>query len=288
MDISNFINFRNKWLHLVFDVFLLSALSVGLLYIGELIKNQINAPFIIQSPENIRVLVFLLYLILFFIACKTIGRWILNLRNRNRIYKFRSQDWPSNWVFTGRPNSTDSSELVVQSTRAGCLLKNYFWKDFRMTFEMKFMTEHKTIGIVFRAEDLDNYFMLQLSDKHKCIKPHVRYQGGWDVFQPVETDIFGDTGYLNVSLEVKNNTVYLEVKNHLEFTWVLPTHVDVNYRESGVEIKESGTINEDINKGIKIAGHVQDIPFRLGYGKIGFRASPGEGAIIRGLKIKPL
>lgn len=45
---------------------------------------------------------------------------------------------------------------------------------------------------------------------------------------------------------------------------------------------------EDINKGLKIAGHVREIPFRLDYGMVGFRAYPGEGAIIRGLKIKPL
>ena len=138
----------------------------------------------------------------------------------------------------------------------------------------------KTVGIVFRAEDLDNYFMLELSDKHKELKPHVRYHGGWDVIYPIKKDIFSSLDFMNIIFKVKNNTAYLYVDSHLELTWVLPTHVDVMHIESGSEKKsEEATPDER---------YVQEIPFRMQFGMVGFRAYPGQGSIIRGLKIDTL
>lgn len=67
----------------------------------------------------------------------------------------------------------------------------------------------------------------------------------------------------------------------------MPTHVDVFYRESGVQISDENQEKEN-DKGKKVAEHVQEIPFRNELGMIGFRAYPGQGAIIRGLKIKSL
>lgn len=291
MDISRFLNFRDRKQFLL-DVliwFVSGFYAVWLYNLVLVLYVKFNAIFISwKLPDAVIVATISLLSVMFFVIFKDLIRLFWTIINTGRIYEFDSSDWPDKWIFNGCPKLMDEGNLAIQSSRAGCLLENYFWKNFRMTFEMKFMTEHKTIGLVFRAEDLDNYFMIQLSKKHGCFKPHIRYRGGWEVFQPVATDIFSNIDSLKVSLEVKNNTAYLELNNHLEFTWILPTHVDINYRESGVEIKENGTINDDINKGMKIAGHVQEIPFRLGYGKIGFRASPGEGAIIKGLKVESL
>lgn len=205
-------------------------------------------------------------------------------------YKFRGQDWPKEWIFSGRPEQIGPSELLIKWSRAGCLLKNYYWKNFKMTCEVKFLDIFdKTIGFVFLAENLDNYFMLELSAKHNQIKPHVRYRGGWDIVEPTEKRFVGD-GYFGVVLELKSSVAYLYIDGSLSFTWNLPTHVDVVYRESGVNSNtESSTEREDDKpNGRKVAEHVQKIPFSNNGGMIGFRAHPGQGAIVRGLTISPL
>lgn len=291
MDISRFLNFRDRK-QLFLDVltwFVSGFCAVGCFNFFLVLSIKLNVYFISwKLPDAINVVAISLLSVMFYALFKFFVLQVWILKNKGKVYEFDSNDWSDKWIWSGDPKLTEEGNLSIQSSRAGFLLENYFWKNFRMTFEMDFMTEHKTIGLLFRAEDLDNYFMIQLSKKHECFKPHIRYRGGWDVFQPIVTDVFSNTNSLKVRLEVKNNTAYLMVNNNLEFTWILPTHVDVNYRESGVAIKENETNHEDINMGMKIAGHVQEIPFRLGYGKIGFRASPGEGAIIKGLMVEPL
>jgi hypothetical protein len=232
----------------------------------------------------------------------------INLR-KNKTYIFSSNDWPNKWVFNGKSELIDKTYLFIKSSRAGSVLKNYYWKNFRMSFEMKFHPDNfrnqKLIGIIFRATDLDNYFMIEIGEdavRYKklndqgdesgdyilvsSIKPHVRYKGGWEIMSIEEIlPKFDFTTFKKVVLQVKDNEVCLFYKGDPVFYWVLPTHVDVNHIESGV--KEE--IEEKKNITIKtFAEHVQDIPFRLNYGLVGFRAYVKHGAIIRGLKIEPL
>ena len=129
--------------------------------------------------------------------------------------------------------------------------------------------------------------MLELSDKvyeqkeEKGFKPHVRYRGGWDVIWPhIKSNALSSDEYIGIVLEVKDNTASLYVNNHLELTWILPTHVDVMYMEATSEKKPDQASPDE--------KYVQEIPFRLQFGMIGFRAHPGQGAIVRGLKVEAL
>jgi hypothetical protein len=283
MEISRFINFKDRLPYVVGSLVLLTLIGYFLHWLGHVIYTYKATPiFIKNSPEPIIVIAFLTYLVVLFFLVKALIKeariFILHLSHK--VYKFNSEDWPDKWIFSGKPESEAISELSAKSSRAGCLLKNHYWKDFRMTFEMKFINNlDPKVGIIFRAEDLDNYFMLELSNKDKEIRPHVRYHGGWDVIHPnPKTQAFDNPDYMNIVLEVKKSTAYLYANGHLELTWKLPTHVDVMYRESGSKEKEKSDPDEK---------YVQEIPFRSRAGMIGFRAHPGQGATIRGLTVEP-
>lgn len=296
MNIDQYIHFRNyKNKQLLLITIVLAILSWGIFKLTNHLETSGLLPeFIVKSPEPIRVVAFFYILILAFILIESFWKWFESLDKRNKTYKFRSQDWPSEWIFNGAPESISIPELFVKSSRAGCLLENYIWKNFKMTFELNFLDNlYKHVGIIFRAVDLDNYFMLEImqdSPHHDTpdegnksgIKPHVRYRGGWELFYFEEKD-FDFSEFVKVTLEVKENTAYLYYKDALIFTWILPTHVDVNHIEAGVR---QNNITESTGKAVTEI--VQRILFKEKYGMIGFRAHPGQGAIIRGLKIEPL
>lgn len=298
-------DFRHKWQSILWDVIILSFLGVALLGAGEIIRSWEQTPkFIIDSPETIRIAAFFLWLIFSFGLVKLGLEKYQNEKQlvKDEEYNFKSSDWPSKWIFNGKTETTtELDELFVKSSRAGCLLKTHIWRNFRITFEMKFVDSlMKNIGIAFRAEDLDNYLMLEIfreyrgsSDgKHMWksgIKPHVRYKGGWEIVYPEANDEFDFSDFTQVAIEAEGDTVKLFHRRTLMFTWVLPTHVDVNHIEAG--FKENKDSNDDKEKkviGKDTVGFVREMPFRYKYGMIGFRAHPGQGAIIRGLTVEPL
>lgn len=297
MNIDQYIHFRNyKSKQLILITIILAILSWGILRLANYLEASGLLPdYIIRSPEPIRVVAFFYILILAFILLESFWRWFESLDKRNKTYKFRSQDWPREWIFNGAPESISTSELFVKSSRAGCLLENYTWKNFKMTFELKFLDDlYKHVGIIFRAVDLDNYFMLEimqdsphhgslLSGNRSGIKPHVRYRGGWELMYFEEKKDFDFSDFVKITLEVKENIAYLHYKDSLIFALILPTHVDVNHIEAGVK---QNNITESTGKAVTEV--VQEILFREKYGMIGFRGHPGQGAIIRGLKIVPL
>lgn len=308
MDINRFLDFKEKR-KLIIDVIIWFISGFILLSIGKSLENLLRGQgdlasrYIIIPPETVKVAVFFLLLVLLFVLIKSLRRWIEISINKNKAYRFNSKDWPCKWIFNGRTGIVDDTYLCVKSSRAGSLLKDHYWKDFKISFEMKFITDNfrneKQFGLIFRAEDLDNYFMLEIGedaeeykDKSKkaksSIKPHVRFKEGWELMDVEEITPSSDfSEFVKVSLGVKEDTAQLFYNNVPIFRWVLPTHVDVNHVESGVKDNKEKT--KDIIVGGAFDGHVRKIPFRLGYGQIGFRAHWNHAdTLIRNLRIKPL
>lgn len=290
MGFDQYVFFRNyKWRQLIIVFLSLALLSWGILYVSSLL-SAVLPDYIVKAPEPIRVVGFFSLLVVLFILLETLWKEALNLHKRDKIYKFRLRDWPDKWVFNGKTEPTsDPAGLHIKSSRAGSLLKNYLWKNFRMSLEMKFPGHPMNfVGIVFRALDLDNYFMLEIIQKSPFennksgIKPHVRYQGAWEIMDLTEKSFLDFSDFVKVTLEAIDNTIHLYFKDNLIFEWILPTHVDVNHIESGFK---QGAKPETVGR--EISKSVREIPFRLDYGMVGFRAHPGQGAIIKGLKIEP-
>lgn len=310
MEINRYLDFRHRH-QLVLDLIVWIFWSWTLLFTGDVIKARFSStlPYVINSPEPIRITIFFLFLVVLIILTKDFFQFILVSIRKNKTYIFSINDWPDKWIFNGKTELINNTYLFVKSSRAGSVLKDYFWKNFRMSFEMKFLPDNfrnqKLIGIIFRAKDLDNYFMIEIGEDAvgyktldsngiesgnpilvSSIKPHVRYKGGWEIMSIEEiVPKFDFSTFKNVVFEVKGSEARLFYNGDLVFYWVLPTHVDVNHIEAGV--KEE--IEERKNITIKaFAEHVQDIPFRLNYGLVGFRGHVKHGAIIRNLRIDPI
>lgn len=306
MDISQFLNFRDRW-QLGKDVFIW-------LICGLFLLLAINIPGLlsIKFPENIRLIyipevlipAFFLVLILLFVLCKDLFNWIkiqfCVIRNgfkNNGVYEYVKDNSPSGWIFNGGIIFEPAS-LAINSSRAGCLLRNYYWKDFQMSFDMEFSpTKTQTqnrLGIIFRAEDLDNYFMIEIGSNIEnniplSVKRHVRYKGGWEGFAVDEIEDYGIQTTFKITMRVKGENVELyfgdKKKRKPDFNWLVPNFVDVNHFETGVR----EDLKEYKNNSLYSGDHVKKIPFRLGYGLAGFRNHWNHSpTIIRNLKIEPL
>lgn len=304
-----FRDYKNKWYLFLVDVFLLFLLGWIILALIDQLKNKYDIPpYIVSAPEIIRIAAFFSLLAVLFIGTKILFRWFVNQDKRGLTYTYKNQHWPDEWIFNGKSEpKSELDELFVKSSRAGILLKNYEWKNFRMVFEMKFETSrtrpNKNIGLVFRAEDLDNYFMLEIFqdndfyekeneetrvNKITGVKSHIRFHGGWELMD-IEERKMNFSSFVNLCLEVKNDVVTFFYKDEQIFRWVLPTHVDVNHIEAGPKQKND-EVKQNIQSifGNEVARYVREIPFRQKYGMIGFRAHPGQGAVIKNLKVEPL
>lgn len=311
MDISQFLNFKDRK-QFIKDVLFWLISGLLLLSVVNLIIYTFKFPGKIYFPESISVPAFFLLLLLLFMYIKSFFHWVKLywwvFWNRNKVYLFNQEDWTKKWISNGRANPTEEGYIFVKSSRAGCLLKDYYWKNFKMSFEVKLcsnqINQQKRFGLIFRAEDLDNYFSIEIinykeffDEKNKdkvhpfiCIEPLVKYKGVWEIMsaeKTQETYEFSETGFVKVSLEVKGDNVRFFYKETPIFKWILPIYVDVNHAESGVVSEEEKKRN--ITLGGSFNGHVQKIPFRLGYGLIGLRAHYHHiGTLVRNLRIEPL
>jgi len=254
--------------------------------------------FLVKTPAPIKIAAFFLSLIsLFYFSKYFIKKFITIGGNKDKKYKFRKNTWPDTWSFNGAIN-LGAEGLVIDSSRAGCLLEKHYWQNFKMSFDMKFENndatrDEKKFGIIFRAENLDNYFMLEIGEhktKNGChvgIKPHIRFKGGWEELAPKKIDTLKleSSEFNEFILKVDRRMVYLDYKGENVFNWELPTHVDVNHYESGVR-EENNLEKRDT---FLYQDHVRKIPFRLNHGLVGFRSHWNHvPAIIKDLKIKPL
>lgn len=214
---------------------------------------------------------------------------ISNFLKRGVKYSFNPSDWPKKWIFHGLNNiQTNSNTLVIKHSGSGCLLKDYLWKNFEMTFEMKFFSQEdiqppdnihdESMGIIFRANNLDTYFMLEIyiKDNDFYIKPHVRTDGIWEIVDIKNIGAISVNDYLNVKLNVQDRTVTLFINDRKIYEWFLPTHTEKNAPDPSAIKTQSE------------AKTVPAIPFITSYGMVGFRANWFQGVIIKNLYIKTL
>ena len=298
-NIKDFLNFEEPK-QLIKGTFIWLFLGCIVLGIAELLRCWIlcykrEYLFLLRTPEAIQVAAFFLILIVLFHFAKVILRALGTQKDTKFSNDIHSED--ASWIFNGGSRLTDK-ELVINSSRAGCLLEKRCWKDFTMSFDFQFsnnesmagIQDQKLFGIIFRAKDLDNYFMLEIGcyEKENRVKPHIRYKGGLEELAIRKVDSFNfdcANDYRKFKLEVIGTTADLYYQDEKVFTWELPTHVDVNHYESGVREDKA----KEKSDSFLYQGHVQKIPFRTAYGLIGFRSYWKHApAKIKNLVIKPI
>lgn len=237
----------------------------------------------------------------FFRICKY-NKMYYNIKFKTSTEKKFKEDWE----FQGNPIICPKGLLLTNSNSGLLIRPDKFWsKDFKATIEIVFRmqkrkinkewyeykgefkerdrtkTYKKLFGIIFRAQDLENYFLLEVwrIGNYIVIRPHVRIDGNWDapILNPEENSmLFNKLRKFTMifTADEKETTLYI---NNQKLTWVLPTHYEINLRHNLT------TLQGDLKE-----GNVRKIPFRLSRGRFGFRNYGDELAYITSLNIEPL
>ena len=163
---------------------------------------------------------------------------------------------------------TDDRALVVTGSDQGGLTKTgALWENYTLTFEAKIV--NRCLGVIVRAQDLDNYYMLQINKSR--IRPHRRvavpavqapahagaedearpitYTVGWQLFEDLCVDLSNELDqWFTVRISVRGEALEMHVNDNL--SW------------------QHGSF-------LKIAT-----------GKIGFRSAGAERALVRKVRVK--
>lgn len=273
----------------------------------------------VLTSTEIKLLIWFLLFLIFRCVIDLLYNLLLVIesnRQQKIVYEFESQDEKGlkkldkkiseEWLVQGYPHLSREG-FVITNTNSGCLIKpsilfnNNFlniwsgqkiWKNFKATVHVRYTKQQDSnfkllLGIVFRAQSHDDYFMVELWSKEKSImmRPHVRVSGNWDA--PILDD---DNNLLMLEKETDNFTYILELKDNVltitvnggkekQLVWVLPTNYEINL----IQHNEAVNANKGVSKGA-----VLKIPFRDKTGMFGFRNYGNEIAIVEKLEIGPL
>jgi hypothetical protein len=164
--------------------------------------------------------------------------WIWVLRLRNRLTNGFSDNFVGDprqrWDFGG-PWHVDNRCLVVTgSDEGGVTKKGALWENYTLTFEARIVS--RCLGVIVRAQDLDNYYMLQINVNR--IQPHrrvavptlrppsgpaessdsvghgqsVTYATGWQVFENQAVDLPRPLeGWFRVRVRVNGESLELAI-----------------------------------------------------------------------------
>jgi len=171
-------------------------------------------------------------------------------------------DLRKNWDFTGEWRIVEKGTLLVDKSQVGGLTKaGAYWENYTLKFKAFIM--NKCLGVIVRAQDLNNYYMFQIrKDK---IRPHrlvavpvvekksdkepsketpddlvIKYSVGWQLFDNCNVNIDPPLNdWFDVRLMVRGESVFLYINNELllqqESFLKIPCG-KVGFRNSGSEI----------------------------------------------------
>lgn len=287
---------KTSYFVLVFNITLFSVFLIGSKFC--LIISDICSPVSFYIPEPILVPLYILNISYFFLVFLKGVKGLYNYRRRARTaYEFNPIIWPKGWIYSGKPE-VKNDELYVNSSRAGLLLEDVLWKNFQISFELKFgeiNTERSNLGIIFRAQDFDNYLMIEIrngfiyknrENKVQCDPPalnsYIKYKSGMQLNREEPLSNINLSYFNKFTLNALNRSITINCGRSEIFHWFLPTHVDVEHFEGGTE-KISNP--DDVG----ISSHVQQLLFTTKYGMVGFRSHRNSRpATIRNIKIGSL
>jgi len=202
----------------------------------------------------------------------------------------------------------DKKSLKFTSSAAGILINEKFWKNFKAVFDLYFdglkesqeiergklfISKNNYAGFIFRAQDLNNYFMISfgIKDGFVIITPHLKLNGIWEVFYSdyYKSTLNGlenaklkfDISVLDTKMDLKVYRKDVEDKILYEYTWLLPNKFKGNYEDDNTQ----KTQQIEGQQSESVFGASNNIPFRMDYGMIGFRAYGDEHFVVEDLVI---
>lgn len=260
---SNINELRDKF---VGWVGFIAAVIAAAGYVSQLFDWGKNNVFVFLSTNAQILWLISISFFLFFLWLRVTK---LNNRFTSRFTDDFTGDLNAKWDFVGSWRIAEAGTLLVTKSEPGGITKvGSAWENYTLSFEAKIINE--CIGVIFRARDLNNYYMLQIrKDK---IRPHRRaevpiindssvngeesankqsqmisFVAGWQVFDPPTTINKVLDDWFKVKVIVNGESVRLYLNEELAFQ--------------------------------------QDSFVKIPTGKIGFRNSGSETALIKNIRV---
>lgn len=179
----------------------------------------------------------------------------------------------TNWDFVGPWRIPEENTLLVTGSDAGGITKvGAHWENYAFTFRARIVRD--CLGVIVRAQDLNNYYMFQIqTDK---IRPHRR------AAYPVI-----DTSAKPTHEDLKNENVIIINRINFQIGWeVFDPPVPLNPPLNGefdVKIIVRGeSVFIYINGDLVLQ---QESFLKIATGKVGFRNDGHETALVRNVKV---
>lgn len=307
--------FYAKTLHLYEPLFISSVIIAAPL--STIIVNLLqNSAILILGNQNFtplankELIAFFILILLVYILRRSLT-WldtiVLNLLSRKQKYSIDLtkdvERFGREWLTQG--NVYLDEGLVVTDTHSGILIRpKYLWLgkvwlnfeakivfSFQKKISLDTKQEYNTwvpirdnelrqiLGIIMRAQSLDNYYMLEVwkIDKEIVLKPHIRISGEWraPIFNsPITHVLKHDQSEITIALKVKNRIASIYINGAKDpLIWVLPSDYEITSEKQKGDVKD---------------GIVRGVPFKNRAGMIGFRNYGNEIAVVKSLSIEPL
>lgn len=302
----------------LYEPLFLSAIIVAAVastYLVNLLQSSVvvvleNRNFVpILSAEFIALIVWILLSIFFrkvFVFVDTFTLKIFSSDKYSIVLNKKNADrFSGEWITQGNVFIGDDG-LIVTDTHSGILLRpkllwmGRVWKDLEAKFKVDLKEQRswntsddneekdwlpienkfrQILGIIFRAQSLDDYYMFEIwkVGKNIVLKPHVRISGDWyaPIYNsPIIYSISKDQSVFDFKLELKGRITKLFIKNSRKpLVFVLSSEYEISLDRKTGDLRD---------------GTVRDIPFKDRAGMFGFRNYGNEAAVVKNLTIKPL
>ena len=173
------------------------------------------------------------------------------------------------WHYEGGWTIPKRGEIrVTQSPSGGMTRVGQLWTDY--SFEFTGVLEHEVIAWIVRAQDLSNYYMIQLTPTQ--IRPHLRYLDQWIYFQNTDHQLTIQANHpIRVRTEVRN----IEIR-------VFVNGKEIYNNEKLFGTKFIALKDEETSKTLRAV-----VP-AFTTGRVGFRQAGNERARFSKARVRPL
>jgi hypothetical protein len=223
-----------------------------------------NQFFFIFLRENYVVI----WLISLTIIALVLAVWLIIL-NRRFLFGFSDsfkKRLDINWDYIGPWKIIDDNTLLVTgSDEGGITKKGADWENYSLTFKAKITSS--CLGVIVRARDLNNYYMIQINKN--AIVPHYRVSYP-QIIKGSQDSIIPPIIHMQVGWQVFNDSIVHLNRELLD--WFI---VCIVVRGQSITLK----IDQDIIL-------QKDLFLQISKGKIGFRCHGAESAQIRDIRVR--
>lgn len=211
---------------------------------------------------------------------------VIYLRAKAKNFVFSSLTWRKDkdpWVGHGVFQfARAQSSFEITNSDPGYIHSSILtWSDYKLSFDFKIAKYG--IGVLVRAVNLANYVMLQITEKG--IRPHIRINGGWKIWEYNETGLTFDNSlkigeWYKCEIYCDKDTTTIKLFSGkakiFERFWNIPKG-SLFFKFKKDESDDESDTGTDI-----------PFPITLEYGSVGFRERGNEKAFVKNVLVEKL